>query len=359
MIWAKQLLDDNYALERVIGCGGAGIVVSARHARLGLRVALKFLRPDRPRTPEVIKRFVRECQTTARVQNAHVTRVLDIGRLPDGEPFLVMEHLTGCDLAALLEERGPLACADAVAYIRQACVGVASTHGHGIIHGDLRPANLFLTLSPNGSPLVKLIDFGEAEEIANPHEGAVKPVDLGSAPVVAPEQLRTERRADVKSDIWALGAALFTLLSGRSPFERSYAAETYLAILSGRVPDLCVLRPEIERPLAAIVERCLAPDPEKRFASAAELGAALAPFANPGAAPRSVARPTQVPAPPPKASVSEKAVEASTKAGEATSAPRGYWGKDSDSSPTCVIPQNSIIAKTSGHPSKSGLTAHC
>lgn len=286
MIWAKQLLDNNYALERVIGCGGSGIVVSARHARLGLRVALKFLRPDRPRTPEVLKRFVREGQINARIQNAHVTRVLDIGRLPDGEPFLVLEYLQGCDLAALLAARGPLACADAVAYIRQACAAVASTHAHGVIHRDLRPANLFLTMAPNGSPLVKLLDFGVAEESNHAQEESLNPIDLGSAPVVAPEQLRGERRADAKSDIWALGAALFTLLSGRSPFERSYASETYLAILSGRVPDLCALRPDIERALATVVERCLAPNPEKRFASAAEMGAALAPFSGSGSNPR-------------------------------------------------------------------------
>ena len=278
MIWAKQLIEENYALERVIGCGGSGIVVTARHARLGLRVALKFLRPDKPRTPEVIKRFVREGQITARIQNAHVTRVLDIGRLPGGEPFIVMEHLEGCDLAALLEARGPLNSAEAVGYIRQACVGLASTHAVGVIHRDLKPANLFLTLSPNGTPLVKLLDFGSAEQRASEPELTPAPLDLGSAPVVAPEQLKAGRRADAKTDIWALGATLFTLLSGRAPFERSYASETYLAILSGRVPDLSALRPDIERPLASVVERCLAADPSQRFASAAELGAALSPF---------------------------------------------------------------------------------
>jgi serine/threonine-protein kinase len=282
MIWGKQLLEDNYALERVIGCGGAGVVVAARHARLGLRVALKFLRPDRPRTPEVVKRFVREGQITARIQNAHVTRVLDIGRLPDGEPFLVMEHLEGCDLAALLEARGPLASADAATYVRQACAGLASAHALGIIHRDVKPANLFLTMAPNGAPLVKILDFGIAEQSANVHEPSLNPLDLTSLPVVAPEQLRAERRADTRSDIWALGAALFTLLSGRPPFERSYVSETYLAILSGKVPDLTALRPEIEPRLAAVVERCLAADPAQRFASAAELGAALAPFSNQG-----------------------------------------------------------------------------
>jgi eukaryotic-like serine/threonine-protein kinase len=279
MIWNEKLLEDNYALERVIGCGGAGIVVAARHKRLGLRVALKFLRPDRPRAADVVKRFVREGQLTARIQNAHVTRMLDIGRLPDGEPFLVMEYLEGCDLAALLEARGPLACGEAVAYVRQACLGLTASHAVGIIHRDLKPSNLFLTLAPNGAPLLKILDFGMAEQLANTQELTANPSDMGSPPFVAPEQLRAERHADAKSDIWALGAALFTLLAGRSPFERPYLSETYLAILSGRVPDLTALRPEIGRPLAAIVERCLAADPEQRFASAAQLNAALAPFA--------------------------------------------------------------------------------
>jgi eukaryotic-like serine/threonine-protein kinase len=278
MIWHEKLLEHNYALERVIGCGGAGVVVAAQHTRLGQRVALKFLRPDRPRTAEVASRLVREGQITARIHNAHVVRVLDIGRQPDGEPFLVMEHLVGCDLAALLQARGPLASADAVAYVRQACAGLAEAHAHGIIHRDLKPSNLFLTLAPNGSPLVKLVDFGIAEQSADAHEPSTDPIDMGSPPFVAPEQLRGERRADARSDIWALGAALFTLLAGRSPFERPYLSETYVAILSGRVPDLTAMRPDIGRPLAAVVERCLARDPEQRFASAAELSAALAPF---------------------------------------------------------------------------------
>ncbi|HET7539048.1 MAG TPA: serine/threonine-protein kinase [Polyangiaceae bacterium] len=290
MIWAKQLIEENYALERVIGCGRSGIVATARHSRLGLRVALKFLRPDRPRTPDVIKRFVREGQIAARIQNAHVTRVLDIGRLPGGEPFIVMEYLEGCDLAALLEARGPLASADAVSYVRQACLGLASMHAMGITHCDVKPANLFLTLAPNGTPLVKILDFGSAEQRVSEQELAPAPIDLGSAPVVAPEQLKADRRADARTDIWALGATLFTLLSGHAPFERSYASETYLAILSGRVPDLGALRPDIERPLAGVVERCLAADPTQRFASAAELGAALLPFATPSA-PVSTRRP--------------------------------------------------------------------
>jgi serine/threonine-protein kinase len=279
MIGHEQLIEDNYALERVIGCGGAGIVVSAQHTRLDQRVALKFLRPDRPRTAEVASRLVREGQITARIHNAHVVRILDIGRQPDGEPFLVMEHLVGCDLAALLQARGPLASAAAVAYVRQACAGLSADHALGIIHRDLKPSNLFLTLAPNGSPLVKVVDFGIAEQSGDAEKPGSDPIAMGSPPFVAPEQLRAERRADPRSDIWALGAALFTLLAGRSPFERPYLSETYLAILAGRIPDLSAMRPDVGRPLAAVIERCLARDPEQRFASAAELSAALEPFA--------------------------------------------------------------------------------
>jgi len=287
MIWPEQLLEDNYALERVIGCGGAGVVVAARHLRLGLRVALKFLRPDKPRDPEAVRRFVHEGQITARIQSANVIRMLDIGRLPNGEPFLVMEHLEGCDLGALLEARGPLPQRDAINYVRQAAAGLTAAHALGIIHRDLKPSNLFLTVAANGAPLVKLVDFGIAEQRAGDSslEPASNPIDVGSPPFVAPEQLRAERPADAKSDIWALGAALFTLLAGRSPFDRPYLSETYLAILSGRIPDLTTLRPDIERPLAAVVERCLAADPEQRFASAAELRAALAPFETDGLRP--------------------------------------------------------------------------
>jgi eukaryotic-like serine/threonine-protein kinase len=300
MIKHAQLLENNYAIERVIGCGGAGVVVAARHTRLGQRVALKFLRPDKPRTAEVMRRFVREGQVAARIKSPHVARVLDIGRLPSGEPFLVMEYLEGCDLAALLEARGPLASAEAASYVRQASLGLAESHALGIIHRDLKPSNLFLTLAANGSALVKLVDFGLAEESANQSapELSHTSIDSGSPPFVAPEQLRAERAADAKSDIWALGATLFTLLAGRSPFERPYLSETYLAILSGRVPDLSAVRPDIERPLAAVVERCLARNPEQRFASAAELASVLAPFANqPGRAPAKRAERVQ-PAPP-------------------------------------------------------------
>ncbi len=310
MICHKQLLEDNYALERVIGCGGVGVVVAARHVRLGLRVALKFLRPDKPRDAEAVAHLVREGQIMARVRSTHVTRMLDIGRLADGEPFLVMEYLEGGDLGALLDTRGPLASRAAVAYVRQAAAGLAASHAHGVIHGDLKPSNLFLTHVPNGAPLIKLVDFGSAAARESSGEVTTRPLDTGSPPFVAPEQLRAERAADIKTDIWALGAVLFTLLAGRSPFERRYLSETYLAILSGQIPDLNELRPDIERPLVAIVERCLAGDPEQRFASAVELSAALAPFAEAAAEPASLARPRPGRTSPMKSSVNHPSASA-------------------------------------------------
>jgi len=284
MIKPGQLLASKYAVERVIGRGGGGIVVAAKHEPLALRVALKFLRPDAWQDPEMRRRFLREAQIAATTRSAHVVRGLGIDTLPDGQPFLVMELLEGCDLAALLGPRGRLPRREAVDYVRQACAGLADVHALGIVHRDVKPSNLFLSLAADGSKRVKIIDFGMAELAANASAAAngltPNSIDMGSPPFVAPEQLRAERGADAKSDLWALGAVLFTLLAGHSPFERRYLSETYRAILSGDVPDLTTVRADVERPLAAIVERCLAADRERRFASMNELRAALAPFSS-------------------------------------------------------------------------------
>jgi len=284
MIRPGQLLASKYAVKRVIGRGGGGIVVAAEHEPPELRVALKFLRPDSWRDPEVRRRFLREGQIAAAVRSAHVVRVLGIDTLPDGEPFLVMELLEGCDLAALLGARGRLPRREAVDYVRQACAGLADVHALGIVHRDVKPSNLFLSRAADGSKRVKIVDFGMAELTANATQTAnglaPNSIDMGSPPFVAPEQLRAEGGADAKSDVWALGAVLFTLLAGRSPFERRYLSETYRAILSGDVPDLTRERADVERPLAAIVERCLAADREQRFASMRELRTALTPFSS-------------------------------------------------------------------------------
>lgn len=280
MIEPGAILAGKYAVECVVGRGGAGIVLAARHTTLKCRVAVKLLRTDSACDAETSARFVREGQIAAQIQSEHVARVLDAGTLPNGAPFLVMEYLEGCDLSALLQLNGPLSIEAAVEYVKQACAGLAAAHALDIVHRDLKPSNLFLTSLPDGSPLVKLIDFGIAEvkgalpSTCSENDLAV----MGSLPFMAPEQLRGDRCIDRRSDIWALGAVLFALFSGRSPFERRYLTETCLAILTADLPDLSTLQPGLPRELGALIERCLAPEPEQRFACVAELDAALTPF---------------------------------------------------------------------------------
>src|SRR5689334_16983203 len=136
-----------------------GYVVAARHMQLGQMVALKFMRED-VCTPEYKSRFLREARNTVRLKSKHVSRVLDVGALDEGAPYMVMEYLEGTDLSDLLQKRGPFPVAEACDYVIQACEAIAEAHGHGIVHRDLKPANLFLTKGSSGEPVVKVLDFG-------------------------------------------------------------------------------------------------------------------------------------------------------------------------------------------------------
>jgi serine/threonine protein kinase len=148
-----------YEVVRVLGKGGMGVVLAARHLELDELVALKFPHPSVRDKPELSARFAREARTGIRIKNEHVARILDVGTV-DGVPFIVMEYLDGHDLAVMLVARGPLPVAEAVDLLLQACEGVNEAHMLGIVHRDLKPANLFLTAAADGAPFVKVLDFG-------------------------------------------------------------------------------------------------------------------------------------------------------------------------------------------------------
>src|SRR5580658_875715 len=154
-----DVLAGKYEVLRVLGVGGMGVVLAARHMHMERTVALKLMLPHALST-ESTERFLREARAAAQVQGEHVARVLDVGTLEDKTPFLVMEYLEGKDLARLVRERGPLPVADAVGYVLQACEALAEAHAIGIVHRDLKPANLFATTRADGSVLVKVLDFG-------------------------------------------------------------------------------------------------------------------------------------------------------------------------------------------------------
>ncbi len=270
-----------YEVRRVIGRGGVGVVVAAHHTTLDAPVALKFLLPHLANDKEIVARFLREARAAVKLQGEHVARVMDAGSTDDGAAFLAMELLEGRDFAAILKSDGALPIADAVDYVMQACDAVAEAHALGIVHRDLKSANLFLTRGADGLPLVKVLDFGLSKtETSESRSGLTSEHHVfGSIHFMSPEQMRSSRDADVRSDIWALGVVLYAFVAGRVPFEGKFLPEVCSAVLTGAPPSLTSLRPEVSPELEAVVMRCLRVEAAERFQSVAELARALAPFA--------------------------------------------------------------------------------
>jgi eukaryotic-like serine/threonine-protein kinase len=278
-----DILAGKYQVERVLGVGGMGVVVSARHLTLGERVAIKFLLPQALARDDVKARFLQEAKAAARLRGEHVARVHDTGMLDSGAPYMVMEYLEGSDLGAVLRDKGPMSVADAVDYVVQACEALAEAHSAGIIHRDLKPSNLFVIKRLDGSPSIKLIDFGISKVQLPGAEGAegemtATAVMMGSPLYMAPEQMASARDVDGRSDIWSLGVILYELLAGEPPFGGSATAAA-VAIATDPIPPLSLKRPDVPAGLEAAIERALSKEPQDRFADVASFAAALAPFA--------------------------------------------------------------------------------
>jgi serine/threonine-protein kinase len=155
-----DVLAGQYRVERVLGIGGMGVVVAAHHIQLDEKVALKFLLPDALGNSEAVSRFAREARAAVKIKSEHVARVMNVGTLPNGAPYMVMEYLDGGDLAAWLRERGALSVEQAVEFVLQACEAIAEAHALGIVHRDLKPANLFCIRRADGRLSIKVLDFG-------------------------------------------------------------------------------------------------------------------------------------------------------------------------------------------------------
>lgn len=262
-----------YRIERELGRGGMGLVVAATHVHLNTTVALKFLHDPTAAGPNVVARFLREARASAQLRSDHVCRVLDYGSEND-IPYIVMELLVGTDLGRLIRER-PLAEGAAAEMVRQACEGLAEAHAAHIVHRDLKPSNLFLTHRKDGSPLVKVFDFG----IAKAPEGIDVQLTqtqsvVGSPGFMSPEQLRSSKTVDSRSDIWALGVILYELISGRLPFEGETITELAVKVTIDQPAPLDGYDPNF----TAVVFRCLEKDPANRYQTINELAAALTPF---------------------------------------------------------------------------------
>src|SRR5262249_29408438 len=205
-VLAGDVLAGKYRVERVLGRGGMGVVVQAMHVQLEQRVAIKFLLPQTVSNPDAVTRFAREARAASKIQGEHVARVLDVGTLESGAPFMVMEYLEGQDLSQLLESRGLLHVDEAIDYILQACEALAEAHAAGIVHRDLKPANMYLTKRADGSPIVKVLDFGISKVIAKDSSDASMTRTsalMGSPVYMSPEQMKATRNVDARADIWA------------------------------------------------------------------------------------------------------------------------------------------------------------
>jgi tRNA A-37 threonylcarbamoyl transferase component Bud32 len=279
-----DVLAGKYRVERVLGIGGMGVVVAATHLQLEQRVALKFMLPFALSNAMAVERFAREARAAVRLKSEHVARVLDVGTLETGSPFLVMEFLEGFDLHDLIHERGErISVEDAVDYVLQACDAVAEAHGLGIVHRDLKPRNLFVSTGNDGKPQVKVLDFGISKVNSGGGDLSLTRTSeiMGSPNYMSPEQLRASRDVDGRTDIWALGVILYELLGGKVPFVAETLTQLTAMVLTEPPKPLKDLRPDVPLGLVQVVSRCLEKDMAKRFGSVAELAGALSKFASP------------------------------------------------------------------------------
>ena len=275
-----DILAGKYRVERVLGVGGMGVVVAATHIDLLERRAIKFMLATHLGDAEAVERFLREARACSRLKGEHIARVYDVGRLENGAPYMVMEHLTGSDLRRQLKHRGALPVADAALYVLQACEALAEAHGLGIVHRDVKPENLFLTRGPDGTPSIKVLDFGISKISGPTADLAVTSTQaiMGSPLYMSPEQLRSSRDVDARTDVWALGVILYQLLTNNLPFAGENLTALITSVIFAKFIPPSVVKGDLPPALDAIVARCLERELARRYASVAELAADLVPF---------------------------------------------------------------------------------
>jgi serine/threonine protein kinase len=296
-----DILAGQYRVEHVLAIGSMAVVVAAHPVERDERVALKFLLPESLGNSEAVARFAREARAAMKIKSEHVARISDVGTLPNGAPYMVMEYLTGEDLAAWLVERGPLPVEQAVEFVLQACEAIAEAHALGIVHRDLKPANLFCIRRSDGRPSIKVLHLGMSK-LTGTTGSAQRPATSTSGLIEwpfyeSPEQMRSPNDVDTPTNIWALGVVLFELMTGLTPFAADTVTELANKIASAATPAIQSFRPDVPHGLEATIFKCLEKDPLQRYGDLAALALALLPFA-PSRGSESVERISRALAPP-------------------------------------------------------------
>jgi len=258
-----------------------GVVYEAQHAIVKRRFAVKFLRPHFARRREFLGRFQREAEAAGALESEHIASAVDFGIAADGSPFIVMEYLVGEDLASLLMREGRLPLERAADLCVQACHGAEAAHAAGILHRDLKPKNLFLGRREDGTDILKILDFGIAKLAPIRQDTNITDTGtvMGTAAYMSPEQARGEKALDPRSDVYALGAILFEMLSGQLPHPGDSPNAILHHISTRSAVSLEVVARGLPTALVETVDRTLATDPGVRPQSAMALALSLAPFA--------------------------------------------------------------------------------
>ncbi len=276
-------LNDTYIVDEVLGEGGMGRVYRARHTRIASKeFAIKVLRPEFARNAEVVARFRREAEAAACISHPNVVGVYDVDQTPEGQSYLVCEYLKGVDLADEIQRIGPLDVPTATHVAIQACRALEAAHARGVVHRDLKPHNVFLLADESGEiparASVKLLDFGLSRFVDSPGTQLTQTgVIMGTPAYMAPEQA-DGTGVDPRTDVYGLGAVLFTALCGRPPFEGETLQQVVLAVLTQEAPRAREINPSIPENLELVLQRAMARNREERYQSATELRRALEPF---------------------------------------------------------------------------------
>ena len=271
-----KVIDERYHVDGLVGEGGMARVLLATHVRLGNQVCIKQMHANLSGDPKCVERFMREVRASAKLKSAHAIRIYDVGVSRSGVPYMVMDHLDGCNLHQLVEAHGPLSAADVATMVAEACEAVGEAHDNGVVHRDLKPSNLFLSRRGPAPGTIKVLDFGVASGEKGKGPDLTQPQSfLGSPQFMAPEQARCAASASPRSDVWSLGVTMYFLLTGVVPFSGTIVGGVVSAVQQGDYVPVEQLRPDVPAFLANTIRRCLAVDPLRRPVHGKELGAIL------------------------------------------------------------------------------------